>query len=201
MKFSIQIAVTLIIGLLFLASLISIYFALGQEQTSPLILVASANIVAVILLTFLITRGIMQPLRRIREIMKQVGEGDLTRRINLKATKEMEEVGEVFNDMISRLYNARQEVEDVNKILEHRVKERTRQLRELAFSLEGKVQERTRELEEKVKQLERFQKLAVGRELRMLELKDEIRALEEQPLKQKPSKDVPATKKRKPKNT
>ena len=201
MKFSIQLAVILIIGLLFLASLISIYFALGEEQTIPLILVASANIVAVIFLTFLITRGIMQPLKHIREIMKRVGEGDLTKRINFRATKEMEQVGGAFNDMISRLSNARQEIEDANKILEQRVKERTRQLRELALSLEGKVQERTKELAEKIKQLERFQKLAVGRELRMVELKDEIRALEEQRLKHKPSNNGSATRKREPKNT
>ena len=196
MKFSIQTGVILIIGLLFLASLISIYFALGEGQTAPLTLVASANIVAVILLTFLITRGIMQPLKHIREVMKQVARGDLTKRINLKATKEMEEVGEVFNNMIFRLYNARQEIKDANKILEHRVKERTSQLRELTSSLEGNVQERTKELEEKVKQLERFQKLAVGRELRMVELKDEIRAHKEHLNPPKPSKDVRTTKKR-----
>ncbi|MDP4007489.1 MAG: HAMP domain-containing protein, partial [bacterium] len=127
MKFSIQVAVILIVGLLFLASLISVYFALGSQQTMPLTLVASANIVAVILLTFLITRGIMQPLRHIREIMKQVGGGNLNKRIELKATKEMEEVGEAFNNMIFKLHNARKEIEDANKILERRVTERTQQ--------------------------------------------------------------------------
>lgn len=200
MKLSIQLAVILIIGLLFLASLISLYFALGNEQTTPLTLVASANIVAVILLTFLITRGIMQPLRYIREIMKQVGAGDLDKHIDLKATREMEEVGEAFNDMIFKLHNARKEIEDANKILERRVKERTRQLETLASSLEGKVQGRTKELQEKIEQLERFQKLAVGRELRMVELKDEIRALEQQLLKRKPLTNAPTAKARKPKS-
>jgi len=178
MKFSIQTAVILIISLLFLASLISLYFALGEEQTTPLTLVASANIIAVILLTFLITRGIIDPLNRMRRTMKQVGEGDLTKRINFKATKEMEEVGEAFNDMIFKLNSAKKEVQDTNEILERRVEERTQQLRNLAASLEGKVQERTKELQEKVEELERFQKLAVGRELRMVELKESIKKLE-----------------------
>ena len=174
MKFSIHIAVSLIIGLLFLASLISIYFALESEKTTPITLVASTNIIAVILLTFLITRGVVDPLNRIRNIMKKVGEGELDRRITLKTTKEMEEVGQTFNDMVFRLHNSRKEIEDTNKILEHRVKERTKQLQGLASSLEGKVQERTLELQGKVQELERFQKLAVGRELRMIELKREL---------------------------
>jgi len=179
MKFSIQIAVILIIGLLFLASLISLYFALREEQTTPLILVASANIVAVILLTFLITRGIIRPLKYIKEIMNRVGEGDLTKRITFKATKEMEEVGEAFNDMILKLYDAREKVKDTNEILEQKVEKRTQQLRNLTSSLEEKVQERTKELQEKVEELERFQKLAVGRELRMVELKGSIKKLED----------------------
>lgn len=43
--------------------------------------------------------------------------------------------------------------------------------------MEEKVKERTRELNEKVEELEKFQKLAVGRELKMIELKEEINKL------------------------
>ena len=200
MRFSIHIGVILIITLLFLASLTSLYFALGNEQTAPLILVAAANIAAVILFTFLITRGIIQPLKHIRAIMKEVTQGDLSRRVALRATKEMEEVGEAFNTMITKLSKTRQEVEDSNKALEHRVKERTQQLQELTSSLEERVQERTKEFKEKVEELERFQKLAVGRELRMVELKDKIHSLEERLFKQQPSYDAAARKKRKSKN-
>lgn len=178
MKFSIQTAVTVIIGLLFLASLTAVYFALSEGQALPLTLVALANISAVILLTFLITRGIMQPLKHIRGIMRQVAKGNLARHIDLKATKEMEEISEAFNDMISKLQSAKQGVEDTNKLLERRVEKRTQQLSELAASLEEKVGARTKELQEKVEELERFQKLAVGRELRMIELKESMQKFE-----------------------
>jgi len=40
--------------------------------------------------------------------------------------------------------------------------------------LEGQIQKRTKELQEKVRELEKFQKMAVGRELKMVELKEEI---------------------------
>ncbi len=42
------------------------------------------------------------------------------------------------------------------------------------------VRERTKELEEKNRELERFNKLAVGRELKMIELKKRVKELESQ---------------------
>jgi len=108
MKFSIQIAVIFIVGLLFLASLISVYFAVGNEQTISLILVVGANIVAVILLTFLVTRGVLRPLRAIQEVISKVGRGDLSLRIKKSGAKEMEELQGVFNSMIIRVQRAQE---------------------------------------------------------------------------------------------
>lgn len=179
-NFSIKLTLVVIIGFLIAASLGSLSFAFLRDDALPLTLVAAANIVAVISLTFLITRGIMSPLSQIKDIMKKVGEGELTSRVDLRATKEMEEIGEVLNDMVWRLHVAREEAKDTNKILEHRVRQRTQELQELTTSLEEKVAARTKELQENVQELERFQKLAVGRELKMIELKDEIKRLERQ---------------------
>ncbi|MCK4519313.1 MAG: hypothetical protein KAU12_04245 [Candidatus Omnitrophica bacterium] len=55
------------------------------------------------------------------------------------------------------------------------VEEKTRGLEELKSKLEIKVKERTSELEEKVKELEKFNRLTVGRELRMMELKKRMK--------------------------
>jgi len=46
--------------------------------------------------------------------------------------------------------------------------------------LEEKVKERTKELNEKVEELEKFHKLAVGRELKMIALKNEIEELKKE---------------------
>jgi PAS domain S-box-containing protein len=46
-------------------------------------------------------------------------------------------------------------------------------------SLEEQVKERTKELREKIGELEKFQKIAVGRELKMVELKEEIKKIKE----------------------
>ena len=51
------------------------------------------------------------------------------------------------------------------------------ELKRFQRQLEEKVEERTKQLKEKVEELERFNSLAVGRELKMIELKQEIEKL------------------------
>lgn len=53
------------------------------------------------------------------------------------------------------------------------------ELKKLNDELEQRVRERTAELEEKNRQLERMNRIFVGRELRMIELKKQIKVLEE----------------------
>ena len=70
------------------------------------------------------------------------------------------------------------ELEDIKASLEIRVEARIRELKELAASLEGKVKERTKELQERLMDLERFHRLTVDRELKMIELKKKIKESE-----------------------
>lgn len=61
--------------------------------------------------------------------------------------------------------------------LEKKVKERTAELMELKAGLEKIVSRRTVDLEKKLDELEKFKKLTIDRELKMVELKREIGAL------------------------
>ena len=72
------------------------------------------------------------------------------------------------------------ELEEARTILEIKVKARTRELEELARRLDEKGKEKTKELRERVKELEKFQRLTVGRELKMVGLKEEIKKLKEE---------------------
>jgi len=72
-----------------------------------------------------------------------------------------------------------QELEEERASLEIKVRARTKELEELTQSLEERVKERTKELQERIDELERFHKLTIGRELRMVELKQEIKKLKE----------------------
>lgn len=69
---------------------------------------------------------------------------------------------------------AKDQIEESKMALEIKIIARTRELREMAQSLEASVKERTQELQEKVEELEKFQKISIGRELKMIELKKEI---------------------------
>jgi len=70
--------------------------------------------------------------------------------------------------------------EETEMILEIRTKARTRAMEELAGNLEKEVEQRTEDLQEKIKELEKSQKMTVDRELKMIELKQEIKGLKEE---------------------
>jgi len=81
---------------------------------------------------------------------------------------------------LTELIEKRREAEEAREILEVKVQARTKELKELADSLDQQVKDRTKELQERVDQLQRFQRLTIGRELRMAELKKKIKELEEE---------------------
>lgn len=116
MRISIRIVVAIIVVLLFLASIIALYFALGNQYTVPLLLVALINTEAVVFLVFLITRGIISPLNSIRSTVRKVGEGDFSVRVKLSATKEIMEFVQAVNEMIIRLQNARVHEAEIERL-------------------------------------------------------------------------------------
>jgi DNA-binding transcriptional MerR regulator len=76
---------------------------------------------------------------------------------------------------------ARMALEENNATLEIKIAGRIKELKELSENLGQQVEERTKELQEKVEELERINRLAIGREIRMVELKQKLKELEEKP--------------------
>jgi methyl-accepting chemotaxis protein len=108
-----------------------------------------------------ISRRITTPIKRLRDAAIRIGRGELDAPIEVKSRDEVGELASAFGGMMRDLKDSREKIEG------H------------ARDLERKVEERTRDLQAKVGELERFNRLAVGRELRMIELKKRIRELEE----------------------
>jgi len=69
-------------------------------------------------------------------------------------------------------------ISEAKATLEIKVKARTKELENLTRGLEEKIQQRTKELQARVEDLEKFSKIVVGRELKMVELKEKIEELE-----------------------
>ncbi len=78
------------------------------------------------------------------------------------------------------LLKAQEEAETARAILEVRVEARTSEIKKFAEDLSEQITEKTKKLQGKIEELEKFNKLAVGRELKMIELKEEIRKLKEE---------------------
>ncbi len=80
---------------------------------------------------------------------------------------------------------AQEEIETAKAALEIKIQARTKELKELSDRLEVDVQNRTKELQQKIEELEKFNRLAVGRELKMIELKQQLKKTESQKEKSK----------------
>jgi len=94
-------------------------------------------------------------------------------------SKRLRDSIKILRIKTSQLTKKEEELGKAKATLEIKVQARTKELKELTEGLDIQVKQRTKELEEKIKELEKFQKLAVGRELKMVELKKEIKKLEE----------------------
>jgi len=134
----------------------------------------------IILILFIVLRGMIDPLKKITVACKEVRRGNLDIKIKVKSKTEIGELAETFNKTIADLKKSKEALEEAKVGLEIRVEARTRELKELAESLDEQVKQRTKELQERIEELEKFQRLTVGRELKMVELKEEIKKLKKE---------------------
>lgn len=165
--------------------------AISERQKEIGITILLSTLVIVAFLSLLLNQIVISPIAKIKEGLERIGKGDLNWRIVLRTQDEIGDLARRVNEMVEKLEfsyknlekkvkETTEELEEAKTVLEIKVRARTRELRELAESLEAKVKERTKELQKKVEELEKFQRLAVGRELKMIELKKEIERLKNQ---------------------
>lgn len=130
----------------------------------------------------------LTPIETLTSTAKEFGQGNYRARAEINVDNELDGLAASFNHMASQVSSSRahliDEVEEqTNKYktainsLEERVAERTKELEASKSSLESKIAERTQDLERQIKKLKQFNKVAVGRELKMVELKKEIKEL------------------------
>lgn len=130
-----------------------------------------------IYISFYLTKRITNPLEKLREGAIIIGKGNLDYRIEIKTGDEIQKLAETFNKMTEDLKRSLEIIKEAKITLEIKVKARTKELEDLNDNLDDRVEERTKEIQKKIKELERFHKLTIGREYKMIELKKEIKKL------------------------
>lgn len=160
---------------------------------SIIIAISVAAVICAVALGFLMARSLATPLMKLKSAAFDIGKGNLETKIDVKSGDEIGDLAASFGVMISKLKESKKSMEDYSKTLKEEIDKRTGDieksknvLKDYNKTLEKEVAARTadmekskKELEEKVTELTRLNKLTVGRELKMAELKRKLQELDE----------------------
>ena len=98
---------------------------------------------------------LLNPLIKIAAVAQEVARGNLGARAPVKTKDEIGNLAKTFNQMLDGIHQSNEKLSESNR----------------------KISESSRVLSDKVAELERFKKLTVGRELKMVEMKKKIKEL------------------------
>lgn len=170
-----------------------VFFELIKERNDTII-VSFAIWILGIFLVFVFARFFLKRLQSITQAADEVAKNNFDVKVDVKSADEIGVLANAFNIMIGSIRDSNAGLEEANKklgaayedlekaaiSLEGKVKARTQELEEIKATLELRVHEKTIELQKRLDELEKFRKLTLGRELRMIELKEEIAMLKSQ---------------------
>jgi len=133
-----------------------------------------ATLIAVAIFSGVVIFLTMKPVRDLVKVTERVSSGNLDIQINPSEFEgEMETLATGFNQMLQDL-----------KIYQNQIKGHAEDMEKQVVLRTEELEKSKKELEVKIYELEKFSKMSVGRELRMVELKKRISELEKQ-LKEK----------------
>jgi len=131
-------------------------FAPVVELKNIVIGAVSVSILLVIVLTYSVARGITIPVKRLTQGASVIAGGDYSQRVVVSGSDEIGELAKTFNRMARSLEDRSQALIDLNKRLEEKVSERTRELEQS----NREAQKAYEELKETQVQLVQSEKMA-----------------------------------------
>lgn len=124
-------------------------------------------VLLVLMLFFSLKFFVITPINKLKRGVQSIAKGDFDYEIKLSSKDEFGELASSFNNMAQDLKTSHEKLKKHEKELEYL------------------INQKTRELQLKIEELEKFNRLAVGREIRMIELKREIARLKKKLEKQR----------------
>lgn len=109
---------------------------------------------------FVFLRNASYPLKELKRHAKKISQGDFDSKLNLERKDELGQLAKAFDEMIDK------------------IKQREEQISKGKKELEKKVAKRTKALDEKMEELEKLNKMMIGREVRIAELKERLKEAE-----------------------
>ena len=129
-------------------------FASVKNMQNILTVIVTVSAIIVLFVAFFYSKTLSDPIKKLDKYSKEITEGNLNLNIDINSSDEIGSLAESFNRM-------------------------TKSLKNHTENLEQQVDGRTKQLKEKIDELERFKKVTIGRELKMVELKKQIEQIKE----------------------
>jgi nitrate/nitrite-specific signal transduction histidine kinase len=168
---------------------------LVAELNVLIALIIGIGILFSFVINWLIIINVIKPLRSLEEGVINFGKGDLDKRVKVFRNDEFGTLAVTFNLMAENINKTQAglektvelrttELENAKISLEKKVRERTAELEKAKSGLEKVkndlekiVAERTAELENRVAELKKINTLMIDRELKMIELKKQMKKI------------------------
>jgi len=147
-------------------------FAPAAKLRNHILIISVAIAILATLIGLYISGSISRPLSKLRDAAAEIGKGNLNTQIDLQLNDEIGQLADSFNKMTADLKNTTTSVDNLNAA-NQQLQASQQQLEAMNGQLQDEITERKQATEE----MERFNRLAVGRELRMVELKKQVNAL------------------------
>ena len=130
-----------------------------EANISTTWIIVGVSFISIFLITILfaviLSSRLVLPIRKLVKVVDQVGKGNLQVKAEVGANDETGQLANAFNEMIVKLREAKDRLEDEKTVLEVRVKARTYQLQEQAKALRKENLLKTKEIRARVKELEK----------------------------------------------
>ena len=112
-----------------------------DNQVRTLIFVSILSLFVVIFVfLYLLRKSIVKPIMEFRDTAKEIGKGNLDKRININTRDELGDLANAFNQMARDLKESRDKIQEYNKILENLINQKDEFIGQLGHDLKNPLQ-------------------------------------------------------------